>query len=133
MSRRLNQPLDSLTEVGAAGSVSAPQPVAPRWSSGDGNLPGQPPAAPPVLQGPASAAPPDPQVVATAVARINSKLLADGQALELSVDSSTRQRVIVVRDSTTGTVIRQIPDEEVLRIASALESEHPSVMLDQKA
>jgi flagellar protein FlaG len=59
-------------------------------------------------------------VLQAAVEKINAYLVADGQSLRLGVDPQSRQTIVVVRDTLTGTVIRQIPSEETLRVASAL-------------
>jgi len=52
--------------------------------------------------------------------KMNTQLVTSGQSLQLSVDSQSRHIIVVVRDTQTGTVIRQLPSEEVLRMASTL-------------
>jgi flagellar protein FlaG len=52
--------------------------------------------------------------------KINAQLATSRQSLQLSVDSQSGRIIVVVRDTQTGTVIRQLPSEEVLRMASAL-------------
>jgi len=45
--------------------------------------------------------------------------LADG--LEFQIDQTTGKTVVMIRDKETNTVVRQIPSEEVLTIAHALD------------
>lgn len=52
--------------------------------------------------------------------QIESYLQRNGRTLDFRVDESTGRAVITVRDTHTGEVIRQIPDEEALRIARTL-------------
>jgi flagellar protein FlaG len=52
-------------------------------------------------------------------AQIESYLRSSGRALNFSVDSSTGRTVIAVRDSS-GALIRQIPSEEALHLASTV-------------
>ena len=53
-------------------------------------------------------------------ASIQDYLQRNGRNLEFRVDDSTGQTVITVRDSSTGEVIRQIPNAEALSIAQRL-------------
>jgi flagellar protein FlaG len=57
------------------------------------------------------------QVVAE---RIRQYLRESGRELDFRVDADTKRTVVTVRDQTTGEVIRQIPSEEILRIARSL-------------
>jgi flagellar protein FlaG len=61
--------------------------------------------------------------------KINAQLVTSGQSLQLSVDSQSRHIIVVVRDTQTGTVIRQLPSEEVLRMASLLGTD-PHLLID---
>jgi flagellar protein FlaG len=54
--------------------------------------------------------------------RIQQYLRESGRELDFRVDADTNRTVVTVRDQTTGEVIRQIPSEEVLRIARRLSS-----------
>ena len=56
-----------------------------------------------------------------AMKRLNDKLQHSGSNLNFSMDSSTKQLVIVVKNSETGEVVRQIPNEAVLRVAHNLD------------
>jgi flagellar protein FlaG len=61
--------------------------------------------------------------------KINAQLVTSGQSLQLSVDSHSRHIIVVVRDTQTGTIIRQLPSEEVLRLASLLGTD-PHLLID---
>jgi flagellar protein FlaG len=54
--------------------------------------------------------------------RIRQYLRESGRELDFRVDEDTNRMVVVVRDRHTGEVIRQIPAEEILRIARSLPS-----------
>lgn len=58
--------------------------------------------------------------VKAAAAQIDSYLKSVGRELEYRVDDETGQTVVTVRDKSSGEVIRQIPNEEVLRLARRL-------------
>jgi flagellar protein FlaG len=85
----------------------------------------------PIPAAPTPAPAPDmTEEVMRAVARqIESYLKANGRDLEFRVDQATGRTVITVRDSSTGEVIRQIPDAEALRIAQAL-GKQPNALID---
>jgi flagellar protein FlaG len=67
------------------------------------------------------------EMVATERSRIAERLQemarASGRNLEFRVDEASEQMVIVVRDQSTGELIRQIPDATALRISQRLESQ----------
>lgn len=52
-----------------------------------------------------------------AAKRIDAYLRSAGRSLEFRVDETSGRTVVSVRDVNTGELIRQIPGEEVLRIA----------------
>ena len=56
-----------------------------------------------------------------AIEKINSRMRADGRALSFSLDETADRMVITVKNSETGRVVRQIPDETLLRVAHRLE------------
>lgn len=97
---------------------SQPQAAAP---------PGNSPAAPasvaaslpdtPVRQ----AAPPDSQQIRQAVEQIKTALPAKANALQFSLDDRTGKTIVTVTDGDTGELIRQIPSEELLEIARAVD------------
>ena len=91
------------------------------------------PAAAPV-QAPAKAkAPPPPTGDIEAVAKqLESFLKRVSRELEFHVDGSSGRVVCSVRDSQTGDLIRQIPNEEVLRLAE-LAHDETIVLLSERA
>lgn len=69
--------------------------------------------------------PPAPQETAAALRaaakQIDSYLKSVGREVEFRVDDETGMTVVTVRETATGDVIRQIPNEEVLNLARRLE------------
>ena len=55
--------------------------------------------------------------------RLQEMARASGRELEFRVDEASDKMVIVVRDQSTGELIRQIPDATALRISQRLESQ----------
>ena len=95
-------------------------------------------AALPAILAPANSAAPPPDVpkVEQASAQIESYVRSSGRDLQFRVDDESGRVVVSVRDSETGELIRQIPNEEVLRIAKALEqrdTSNPTLLIDDKA
>ena len=91
------------------------------------------PAQPPVeITTPAAKREPpsQPQIDAlkAAAEQIESYLKASGRKLQFSVDETTGDTVITVRD-TSGQIVRQIPNAEALRIAQSLGSQ-TNVLVD---
>lgn len=89
-----------------------------------GALP-QPTSAPQAPRGTAAATPsastPRPEQVQQAVEQIQSVVAPVAQNLLFSIDKSTGKTVVRIVDSETKEVVRQIPTEEVLSIARALD------------
>jgi flagellar protein FlaG len=67
----------------------------------------------------AEAAPP-PDIAAT-VRKLNEIMAERQRSLSFHVDEASGRTVITVLDATTSEVVRQIPSEEVLALARALE------------
>jgi flagellar protein FlaG len=63
-----------------------------------------------------------------ATAALNKHFEIKRAALHFSVDDDTERVVVKVVDSRDGTLIRQIPSEEALRLAQALQSETPPLI-----
>ena len=57
-----------------------------------------------------------------AVARLNEQARRSARNLNFSIDEVADRTVITVRSSQTGEVVRQIPNEVVLKLAHHLES-----------
>jgi flagellar protein FlaG len=60
------------------------------------------------------------QSLEIAVGEVESFLQAQQRNLAFSVDENTKRSVVTVKDSSSGDVIRQIPSEEVLRLAERI-------------
>jgi flagellar protein FlaG len=74
------------------------------------------------------------EVTAAAAAQIESYLRSNGRSLHFSVDTQSGMTVVSVKDIATGDVIRQIPSEEALRLAHALQTQGgSSSLLDVEA
>ena len=74
------------------------------------------------------------EVTAAAAAQIESYLRSNGRSLHFSVDTQSGMTVVSVKDVATGDVIRQIPSEEALRLAHALQTQGGgSSLLDVEA
>lgn len=69
------------------------------------------------------------EAAAAAARQIDSYLRSTGRSVQFSIDSESGRTVVSVRNATTGDVIRQIPSEEALRIAAALDSQ-PNALID---
>lgn len=59
--------------------------------------------------------------VPEAIKNINNMMKALSRSLEFSIDADTDRTIVKVVDKQTGDVIRQIPSEEALDIAKALD------------
>ena len=62
-------------------------------------------------------------------AQLESYLRSVGRSLQFSIDSESGRTVISVRDSSTGDLIRQIPNAEAMRLSQSLGSQ-PSALID---
>lgn len=60
------------------------------------------------------------QRVEEVVHRLNEELKKNGRNLNFSVDQAVNRVVITVKNSHTGEVVRQIPDEAVMRVAHSI-------------
>ena len=111
------QPIANYTPAAATPSTTGPaaQPVAG----------GVKPAAKAVEAPPnavqAVVAAPGPEPLKQAVRSINNTIQAFTRDIEFSVDQDTKEMVVKVMDKNTNQVIRQIPSEEALAIAKALD------------
>jgi len=64
--------------------------------------------------------------------QIDSYLRSMNKSLQFHVDKATGETVVTIRDDETGEVIRQVPGDDVLRIAQRIE-DTLSAALDEKA
>ena len=98
--------------------AGAPRPASPSRSA----------QAYPTSDAPQPAQPPSTDAVVAAAKQIESFLRRTDSSLEFQVDSATGQTVVTVRNTATGEVVRQIPSEEVLRIAQRMDAEKSTVL-----
>ena len=78
------------------------------------------PAAP--AHAPAAPPPVDDQQLKAAIAAANESFTSHGSSIEFSVDPEQQGKTIVkVVDKSTGQLIRQMPSEEMVAIAQALD------------
>jgi flagellar protein FlaG len=56
-----------------------------------------------------------------AIERLNQQVESNARGLRFSIDQELDRPVVVVRSTATGEVIRQIPNETVLKVARGLE------------
>jgi flagellar protein FlaG len=56
-----------------------------------------------------------------AIERLNQQLKANGRDLSFQMDEEINRPIITVRNIETGEVVRQIPSEEIIRMAHTLE------------
>ena len=60
--------------------------------------------------------------VQQAVDRLNEQMRQSNRGLNFSIDRADNRTVITVKNSETGEVIRQIPDERLLRASHSIEA-----------
>lgn len=71
-----------------------------------------------------------------AIDALSSRLKPNNTNLSFRVDSGTRRVVVSIVDAETGAVLRQIPAEELMRVAQNLQQdprEHRGALLDERA
>jgi len=71
--------------------------------------------------------------LAQAVQSINKMLQEKDQSVEFSVDSDSNQTIVKVVDQKTKEVLRQMPSQQVLEIAKALDLGQHGLLIKQKA
>jgi len=71
----------------------------------------------------------DAEVVAQAVQKILSYGESLGRSLAISVDERSGDFIVKVQNASTDEVVRQIPSEEVLRIAAAIQDQFANLEL----
>ena len=73
-----------------------------------------------------------PAQVETAVQVVNASLEMRSVSLQFEIDKDTDKVIVKVVDQTNGVVIRQIPTEEVVRIAKVM-GKAPGMLVSQQA
>ncbi|MDJ0927103.1 MAG: flagellar protein FlaG [Gammaproteobacteria bacterium] len=88
------------------------------------------PAGGKVLPASGNEAPPEPVKIDlnAAIAQIESYLSSSQRALKFRMDEASGRAVITVTNPETGEVIRQIPGDEVLKMAAAVSSGNPRLI-----
>ena len=66
---------------------------------------------------PQNADKPQERNITEAVAEINDFVVSQGRQLNFSIDESSNRAVVKVTDTETGELIRQVPSDEVLKMA----------------
>ncbi len=106
-------PTDRAPQAAAMPAVAAAAPAAPAAA-----VRAAPPAEPKIQA-------PDPeetrQALREAVERLNDQMKKQSRNLSFSVDERVDRTVITVKDTHTGDVVRQIPDETLLKLAHSIE------------
>jgi flagellar protein FlaG len=83
--------------------------------------PTPPPASPSAAAAPAPVSVPAPELMKQTAQLINKALQTFSRNIQFSVDESTGKSVVKVVDMETGDLIRQMPSQEALDIARALD------------
>ena len=73
-----------------------------------------------------------PAQIETAVHEVNAGLESRSISLQFEIDQETDKVIVKVVDQTNGVVIRQIPTEEVVRIAKVM-GKAPGLLMSQQA
>jgi len=73
-----------------------------------------------------------PEAVGEAVEKLRAQMQSAQRDLSFSVDDSTGDLVVQVVDGESGKIVRQIPSEEILRLAERLD-EMRSLLFETKA
>ena len=73
-----------------------------------------------------------PAQLETAVQAVNTSLETRSVSLQFEIDKDTDKVIVKVVDQTNGVVIRQIPTEEVVRIAKVM-GKAPGLLMSQQA
>jgi flagellar protein FlaG len=67
-----------------------------------------------------------------AIQMLNEQMKSSGRNLNFSIDQEVNRTIITVKNSNTGELVRQIPDETVLRVAHSIEKVK-GMLLDELA
>jgi flagellar protein FlaG len=74
-----------------------------------------------------------PTSVKESVKQLNDMMRALNRSVQFSVDDETRINLVKIVDVNSKEVIRQIPSEEVVRIAQAIDEQLKGLLLKEKA
>jgi flagellar protein FlaG len=124
----------AMQSIGNFGGI-APQPAATQGDAPQVAMPTRA-AAPVEVSAPASPPPQQPsrEEVQQAVEAVRKSISQSASNnLQFSVDSETQQTIVRVTDIQTGELIRQIPSEEMVELAKALDRMQQGILLRQQA
>jgi flagellar protein FlaG len=76
---------------------------------------------------------PTQEVIAKTAQQLQTFVQSMGRNLSFSVDGVTGYNVVRVVNPETGEVVRQLPSEELLKIAEAMQTINTSGLVNQKA
>ena len=79
----------------------------------------------------AAAPPPSREAVAKAVEQVNAHLTAQNRAIEFTIDPDTKAVVVKLIDKQDNQVLRQVPSQEMLEIAKALDQLQGKLLRNQ--
>ncbi len=127
---------DSIAIPAAVNGNNAGLPVIAALSPQTGSAPVEPTQTP--AQPVASSQPPQvPQVndaqLQSAISKLNQAMTQSNINLEFSIDPSADRTLIKVVDSQTGDVIKQIPSNEMIAIANAIDQFQKGLLVKQQA
>ena len=71
----------------------------------------------------------DPDTIRAAVANIAAYVEGLGRSLAISVDESSGDYIVKVQNAETEEVVRQVPSEELVRVAAAIKAQLDSLDL----
>jgi flagellar protein FlaG len=120
----------NIASVGPASAVDGSDLQGPRNPPANANSPA---AAPPAGGGQADAGTASPAQVKAAVALANQQLDQTNRELTFVFDDKLGRMLVKIVDKRTNTVVRQVPSEEMLAMARALETRTQGVLLKSKA
>jgi flagellar protein FlaG len=109
--------IESLSSLRAPGAASSKDIVPSPPPSGTAEP--RPAAAPAATPGVAQ---PGAKELDTALGKINQSMAAKGQDLVFSIDPDSERTIVKIVDRNTNEILRQIPSQEALDIAKALDS-----------
>lgn len=115
------QQISSLATAMSTGTVATPRPAAPKEEQAAEAL------LPSVRQ-----TSPTPEQVKQALGEVEKAIVSVARNLQFSIDKETGKTIITVVDAVTKEVIRQIPGEEIVAIAKAIDRMQ-GLLLKQKA
>jgi len=85
----------------------------------------------PAVQAASLSAEPSAEAVKQATRQLEAFMQSMNRYLEYRVDEDSGRTVVTVKDKTTGETIRQIPSEEIMRLAQNLGGKAHTGLIDQ--